>query len=70
MERITPAGASEPGPRLDTTAWRVDPGRVLRASSSFFDDIDAFPSGSAELDCALVMRKVPVDWTALPAAVA
>ncbi|NEK86058.1 hypothetical protein GCU60_09845 [Blastococcus saxobsidens] len=58
------------GVRLDTTAWRVDPGRVLSASSSFFDDTDVFPAGSAQLDCALVMRKVPVDWSALPAAAA
>jgi hypothetical protein len=58
------------GVRLDTTAWRVDPGRVVSASSSFFDDAGLFPAGSAQLDCALVMRKVPVDWSALPAAVA
>ena len=59
-------GALE-GVRLDTTAWRVEPGQVVSARSSFFDDPARFPAGSAVLDCALVMRKVPVTWKSLPA---
>lgn len=46
--------------RLDTEAWGVQPGRVTQLASSFFD---AFPSGAAELDHALVMRDVPVIWS-------
>jgi hypothetical protein len=48
--------------RLDTPAWRVEPCRVLSARSSFFEDGGRFPEGAAELDSALVMRKVPVVW--------
>ena len=58
------------GVRLSTTAWRVAPGRVVSVRSSFFDDPDRVPPGSAELDCALVRRRVPVLWDALPSAVA
>jgi Uncharacterized conserved protein (COG2071) len=57
------------GVRLSTTAWRVEPGRVVSARSSFFADPGHFPPGSAQLDCALVMRRVPVVWDALPSAV-
>jgi hypothetical protein len=52
---------------LRTSAWHVDPGRVRSAASSYFDDPDRFPTGSATLDCALVMRGVPVSWRPLPA---
>jgi hypothetical protein len=53
------------GLALHTSAWRVDPADVLEAHSSFFSDPTAFPDGSAELDCALVMRRIPVTWEAL-----
>ncbi|MBT2444769.1 DUF2071 domain-containing protein [Streptomyces sp. ISL-36] len=64
--------ATRSGPQLDgmqlhTDAWRVEAGRVTSASSSFFDDPDRFPPGSAELDSVLLMRNVPVRWRALPA---
>lgn len=52
--------------RLTTHAWRVEPCRIEAASSTFFEDPRRFPSGAAELDSALVMRKVPVVWDALP----
>ena len=52
--------------QLSTHAWRVEPCRVLSARSSFFDDQARFPEGAAVLDSALVMRKVPVIWDALP----
>jgi hypothetical protein len=54
------------GVRLDTTAWRVEPGRIVSVASSYFSDPAVFPPGSAEPDCALVMRRVPVRWDALP----
>ncbi|MEO7234234.1 MAG: DUF2071 domain-containing protein [Lapillicoccus sp.] len=50
------------GLALRTKAWRVDPAEVLEAHSSFFSDRSRFPEGSAQLDCALVMRRVPVTW--------
>jgi uncharacterized protein YqjF (DUF2071 family) len=53
------------GLALHTNAWRVDPAEVLEAHSSFFSDASAFPDGSAQLDCALVMRRIPVTWEAL-----
>jgi hypothetical protein len=43
----------------------VEPAIVLEASSSFFENKLAFPAGTAALDCALVMRRVPVEWLPL-----
>jgi hypothetical protein len=42
--------------------WKVEPLRVTKAQSSFFDDHEQFPSGSAELDCALLMRAIRHKW--------
>jgi len=53
------------GLALETSAWQVEPATVVEAHSSFFDDVSRFPEGSAEIDCALVMRRVPVTWRAL-----
>ena len=49
------------GLRLATDSWRVDAGQVLEVQSSFFD---ALPAGSARLDSVLVMRNVPITWSA------
>ncbi|HEX7276316.1 MAG TPA: hypothetical protein VF244_02995 [Acidimicrobiales bacterium] len=38
---------------------------MISARSSYFDDPDRFPPGSATVDCALLMRNVPVTWVAL-----
>lgn len=53
------------GLALHTTAWKVEPGIAVTAESSFFADPALFPKGSAELDCALVMRQIPVRWRPL-----
>jgi hypothetical protein len=53
------------GLALHTTAWKVDPGVAVRSESSFFADRTVFPEGSAELDCVLVMRQIPVLWQPL-----
>jgi len=53
------------GMELRTDAWRVEPVRVRAARSSYFEDLSSFPAGSATLDCALLMRDVPVTWHAL-----
>jgi hypothetical protein len=44
--------------------WQIDPCVIDRAASSFFDDRSVFPASSIALDSALVMRKIPVRWTA------
>ncbi|MCT4356720.1 DUF2071 domain-containing protein [Streptomyces sp. Je 1-79] len=62
----TRTGSRLDGMELRTDAWHIEPGRVLSARSSFFEDTDRFPSGSAELDSVLVMRQVPVRWLPLP----
>ncbi|MFI8828834.1 DUF2071 domain-containing protein [Streptomyces sp. NPDC053431] len=62
----TGSGRHLDGMRLHTDAWHVEAGRVRAAASSFFDDPDRFPPGTATLDCALVMRDVPAQWLPLP----
>lgn len=62
----TRSGRSLDGMRLETDAWRVEPARITSARSSFFDDPERFPPGTAELDSVLVMRDVPVRWQPLP----
>ncbi|MFF9067975.1 DUF2071 domain-containing protein [Streptomyces sp. NPDC014891] len=64
---FSPTGSGRlEGMELHTDAWHVEAGRVRTAASSFFDDPDRFPPGSATLDCALIMRNVPADWRPLP----
>ncbi|MFH9723070.1 DUF2071 domain-containing protein [Streptomyces sp. NPDC017254] len=63
----TGSGHRLEGMELHTDAWHVEAGRVRAAASSFFEDPDRFPPGSATLDCALIMRHVPADWRPLPA---
>jgi len=53
------------GMELRTDSWRVEPVEVRAVRSTFFDDQDRFPQGSATLDCALLMRGVPVTWNPL-----
>ena len=53
------------GLELQTNAWRVEPVRVTDIRSSFFEDPERFPAGTATLDCALLMRDIPVRWQAL-----
>ncbi|MFE9789798.1 DUF2071 domain-containing protein [Nocardia salmonicida] len=62
--------ATRGGQRLDglelrTDAWQVEPVDIQSVRSTIFDDPDRFPPGSAELDCALLMRQVPVTWRSL-----
>ncbi len=62
----TGSGRHLDGMELRTDAWHVEAGRIRSAASSFFDDPHRFPSGSATLDSALVMRNVPASWWPLP----
>jgi hypothetical protein len=63
----TRSGDHLDGMELSADAWRVEACRVRGVTSSYFDDPDRFPPGTVNLDCALVMRNVPVRWLALPA---
>ncbi|NYE93921.1 hypothetical protein FHU41_000142 [Psychromicrobium silvestre] len=47
--------------KLQTDRWRTEPGEVLELRSSFFE---ALPTAAVALDSALVMRHVPVSWSA------
>ncbi len=47
---------------LRCSNWKVEPLQVTKAESSFFDDQQRFPPGSAELDCALLMRAIRHEW--------
>lgn len=62
----TRAGRHFDGMQLHAAAWSIEAGVVHEARSSFFEDVTAFSAGAAVLDCALVMRNVPVSWQALP----
>jgi hypothetical protein len=50
------------GLQLRTRPWSLKPTVIERVQSSLFDDPRRFPRGTAELDCALVMVDVPVEW--------
>ena len=52
--------------RLHTDAWRAEPVVLDSVSSSYFEDPQRFPAGTAHLDSALVQRNVPVRWDPLP----
>jgi hypothetical protein len=53
------------GVELAVGVWRVVPVEVRNVRSTFFDDPDRFPPGSAVLDNALLMRNVPAIWNPL-----
>ncbi len=60
--RETPAG-----PQLVTPPWRIEPVAVDTARSSVFDDPERFPAGAAEVDCAVLARRVTLVGKAAPA---
>jgi hypothetical protein len=53
------------GLELRTHRWDVVPFEVSELRSSLFESPELFPVGSAEFDCALLMRDVPHEWHAL-----
>ena len=53
------------GMELRTRHWVVEPAEVQTVCSTFFDDARLFPPGSAIFDCGLLMRDIPVTWTAI-----
>ncbi|WP_455356618.1 DUF2071 domain-containing protein [Streptomyces sp. SYSU K217416] len=62
----TRAGLRLDGMEIRTDAWQVEAADLRSVRSSFFEDPDRFPPGSAHPDSALLMRDVPVSWHPLP----
>lgn len=50
------------GLELACRNWHVEPLAVAGVRSSLFDDPVLFPPGSAEFDCALLMRDIEHEW--------
>ena len=46
--------------------WTVLPLAVHESRSCFFDDQERFPAGTAEFDCALLMRGIDHEWHSQP----
>lgn len=54
------------GMELHSLSWAVSALAIDDAQSCFFDDQQRFPPGSAELDCALLMRGIEHEWRTRP----
>ncbi len=50
------------GLELRSLDWQVQPLAVEKVESSFFENRSLFPTGSVELDCALLMRGIDHEW--------
>lgn len=53
------------GLRLEVKDWKVNPVKVIRLSSAYFDDLTRFPAGSISFDHALLMRNCTHSWTSV-----
>ncbi|MEX1026483.1 MAG: DUF2071 domain-containing protein [Candidatus Paceibacterota bacterium] len=58
----TSSGAKYDGLELRTLNWNVEALSVERAESSFFGDGGVIATGTAEFDCALLMRDIEHEW--------
>ena len=54
------------GMELECIAWGIRPMVVETAESCFFGDIERFPRGAVELDCALLMNDIEHRWHGRP----
>jgi len=52
------------GMELRCDSWRMEPLGVERVESSFFNNTDWFPRGSATFDSAFLMREIKHEWHA------
>lgn len=50
------------GLELCCTGWKVEPLDVQQIESSYFENPAHFPPGSAQFDCALLMRGIRHEW--------
>ena len=62
----TSGGKRLDGLNLHVRNWQVAPLEVESVFSSYFADEKAFPAGSVEFDCALLMRNIAHEWSAAP----
>ena len=53
------------GLEMRADRWIVEPTEVRAVCSSYFGDVRLLPPGSATIDCALLMRDIPVTWAAV-----
>ncbi|MGI8846875.1 MAG: DUF2071 domain-containing protein [Candidatus Dormibacteria bacterium] len=60
------AGGNFAGVELIADSWQLTPAVLDDAQSSWFNDRVRFPSGSAEIDSALLMRRTASRWRAVP----
>jgi len=58
-------GGKYDGLQLQTFDWNMQPLAIEHVESSFFDDRSLFPAGTAEVDCAMLMRTVRHEWQAI-----
>lgn len=61
---VTPDAGRFHGLELASRGWKVEAFDVERARSNWIDDPARFPRGSAEFDCALLMRGIEHEWVA------
>jgi hypothetical protein len=52
------------GLELSCDQWRMEPLEVEKVESSFFDNPNFFPAGSAAFDSAFLMRGIAHQWHA------
>jgi hypothetical protein len=62
----TPAHGVFDGVELETAGWTLEPLRLDRVTSSFFDDRSRFPAGTAEPDSAFLMSGLSTIWHPQP----
>jgi hypothetical protein len=58
----TPAPGVFDGVELETDGWTLEPLRLDKVASSFFDDRRRFPAGTAEPDSAFLMSGLSTIW--------
>jgi len=55
------------GVEIGCESWNMTPLDLEHVESSFFDDTTLFPTGTVQLDSAIVMRDITATWVRLPA---
>jgi hypothetical protein len=50
---------------LNTYKWEVQPLKVTRVVSSFFENTNVFPKGSVKFDNALLMTNIEHEWSSI-----
>ena len=61
----SPNGNKYEGLLLNTFKWEVQPLKVDKVVSSFFEDTAVFPKGSVTFDNALLMKNIEHEWSSV-----